>query len=155
MKRRLAEVIGCLLLAMLIPVVASIHVPSRAKNERFLNVAGLNAMEAALNDGTKILKIYYDNNYFGAKSCFVTSDESEIQALWEAIRKIELGKESKPDVTDWYPVIVFYLDNNEKYEVSFENHLLRDDTTLYELRNDAGFWGLAGNLADKYMEDAK
>ena len=155
MKRRLAEVIGCLLLAMLIPVVASIHVPSRAKNKRFLNVAGLNAMEAALNGGTKILKVYYDNNYFGAKSYFVTSDESEIQALWEAIRKIELEKESKPDVTDWYPVIVFYLDNNEKYEVSFENHLLRDDTTLYELRNDAGFWGLAGKLADKYMEDAK
>lgn len=115
----------------------------------FLAFTGLTRMGMALKTGAKFEKVYYTDGYGFSSSEFETTDAAEIEALWDALRGVTLGRPSGTGITDWYPLIVFYLDNGQRYSVRFEGPWL-DLGTNFELENAEAFWTLTKSLVGKY-----
>ena len=117
----------------------------------FLAFTGLSRMLVEQNAGAVIEKVYYTDGYGFSVSEFTTTEAEEIRALWEAICKIRLGEPSQSSITDWYPLIVFYLDNGRHYGVRFDGPWLDADRN-YEIENAESFWALTSMLTAKYSE---
>ena len=114
----------------------------------FLAVTGLSKMASALKAGAAVEKVYFTEGYGFSTSEFTSTDPEEIGALWESLRKIELGGPSGTGITDWYPQIIFYLDNGQRFGARFEGRWL-DIGRNYELENAEDFWVLTRWLTEK------
>lgn len=121
-------------------------------DSEFMSVTGLNEMEKALNNGAAIESVYYTDGYGFSVSEFTTTDPQEMTALWNAVTKIRLGDPSGMSITDWYPLIVFYLDDGTRYGVRFEGKWLTVRTVNYEIENAGQFWSLTSALVQKYRK---
>ncbi len=115
----------------------------------FLAVTGLSKMASALKAGAVVEKAYYTEGYGFSTSEFTTTDSQEISALWDALCQIQLGRPSGMGITDWYPQIVFYLNNGQHFGARFEGRQLDIDRN-YEIENAEDFWNLTKWLTEKY-----
>ncbi len=134
---------------------------------QFIKLTGLDGMQAEIESGAKIEKVFYDNRLYlpypkTGPTEFSTSDSEEIAALWDVVQKIEIQDDSGVFLTDWYPFLVFYLDSGSRYSVRFDHKMLYlSQSELYNLKYDEEFWDLLGDLYVKYtdledsQEDAK
>ena len=121
----------------------------------FMLVTGLSEMRKALNDGATVESVYYTDGYGFSVSEFTTTDPDEMKALWDVLTKIRLGAPTNMSITDWYPLIVFNLDDGTRYGARFEGHCLSIRRDKYELENADEFWTLTGTLVQKYTQGAK
>ena len=118
----------------------------------FMLVTGLSEMRKALNDGATVESVYYTDGYGFSVSEFTTTDPDEMKALWDVLTKIRLGAPTNMSITDWYPLIVFNLDDGTRYGARFEGHCLSIRRDKYEPDE---FWTLTGTLVQKYTQGAK
>ena len=121
----------------------------------FMLVTGLSEMRKALNDGATVESVYYTDGYGFSVSEFTTTDPDEMKALWDVLTKIRLGAPTNMSITDWYPLIVFNLDDGTRYGARFEGHCLSIRRDKYELENADEFWTLTGTLVQKYTQGTK
>ena len=121
-------------------------------DSEFMAVTGLNEMEKALKNGAAIESVYYTDGYGFSVSEFTTTDRMEMAALWKAVRKIRLGDPSGMSITDWYPLIVFTLDDGTRFGARFEGHWLTVRTVNYEVENAEEFWALTAALVQKHSQ---
>ena len=121
----------------------------------FMLVTGLSEMRNALNNGAAIESVYYTDGYGFSVSEFTTTDPEEMKALWKAISRMQLSAPSSMSITDWYPLIVFNLDDGTRYGARFEGHCLTIRRDNYELENADEFWALTGTLVQKYTQGNK
>ena len=121
----------------------------------FMLVTGLSEMRKALNDGATVESVYYTDGYGFSVSEFTTTDPDEMKALWDVLTKIRLGAPTNMSITDWYPLIVFNLDDGTRYGARFEGHCLSIRRDKYELENADEFWALTGTLVQKYTQGNK
>jgi len=121
-------------------------------DSRFMEVTGLNEMEKALNNGATVKSVYYTDGYGFSVSEFTTTVPEEMAALWKAVTKIRLGNPSGMGITDWYPLIVFELDDGTRYGARFEGHWLTVRTVNYEIENAEEFWSLTAALVQKHIQ---
>ena len=84
-------------------------------DSEFMLVTGLSGMREALNNGAAIYSVYYTDGYGFSVSEFTTTDPEEMKALWKAVSRIQLGAPTSMSITDWYPLIVFNLDDGTRY----------------------------------------
>ena len=124
-------------------------------DSEFMLVAGLSEMRKALNNGAAIESVYYTDGYGFSVSEFTTTDPDEMKALWNALSRIKLGSPTNMSITDWYPLIVFNLDDGTRYGARFEGHCLTIRRDHYELENADEFWAMAGTLVQKYTQGNK
>ena len=124
-------------------------------DSEFMLVTGLSEMRKALNDGTAIESVYYTDGYGFSVSEFTTSDPEEMTALWNALTRIQLGATTNMSITDWYPLIVFNLDDGTRYGARFEGHCLTIRRDNYELENADEFWAMTETLVQKYTQGSK
>ena len=121
----------------------------------FMLVTGLSEMRKALKDGATVESVYYTDGYGFSVSEFTTTDPDEMKALWDVLTKIRLGAPTNVSITDWYPLIVFNLDDGMRYGARFEGHCLTIRRDKYELENADEFWTLTGTLVQKYTQGTK
>ena len=121
----------------------------------FMLVTGLSEMRKALNDGATVESVYYTDGYGFSVSEFTTTDPDEMKALWDVLTKIRLGAPTNMSITDWYPLIVFNLDDGTRYGARFEGHCLSIRRDKYELENVDEFLTLTGTLVQKYTQGTK
>ena len=121
----------------------------------FMLVTGLSEMRKALKDGATVESVYYTDGYGFSVSEFTTTDPDEMKALWDVLTKIRLGAPTNMSITDWYPLIVFNLDDGTRYGARFEGHCLSIRRDKYELENADEFWTLTGTLVQKYTQGTK
>ena len=121
----------------------------------FMLVTGLSEMRKALKDGATVESVYYTDGYGFSVSEFTTTDPDEMKALWNVLTKIRLGAPTNMSITDWYPLIVFNLDDGTRYGARFEGHCLSIRRDKYELENADEFWTLTGTLVQKYTQGTK
>ena len=136
----------CLIVLMLCvsPVLAE---------ETFQSLTKLDEMQALLDAGVTIERVYYTDGYGFSTSEFKTEDEGEIALLWEALNRIVLGERINEFVTDWYPQIVFFLSDGSRYNVCFDTHWLEiGGMENYSVTNDEDFWALTACLVRQYQE---
>lgn len=129
----------------------------RAESEpAFLSITGLDAMQEALDAGASIASADYTEGLGFSVSEFRTEDPEETQALWDALRKLELAGVCGESVTDWYPQIVFTLSDGSRFSALFEAHWLSADggRVNYHLTGDEDFWALTARLTAAYKEKA-
>lgn len=117
------------------------------EDSAFMTLTGLSRMAGALKEGCVIEKVYYTDGFGFSDSEFTTTEQEEIRALWDAICSIQLGEPSQMGITDWYPQIVFYLDNGQQFNVRFEGEWL-DVGKNYEIGNEEAFWSLTHRLVE-------
>ena len=118
----------------------------------FMLVTGLSGMRKALNNGATIESVYYTDGYGFSVSEFTTTDPDEMKALWNVLTRIQLGAPTNMSITDWYPLIVFNLDDGTRYGARFEGHCLTIRRDNYELEHADEFWTLTGTLVQKYTQ---
>lgn len=118
----------------------------------FLAVTRLEEMQKLLDDGAKIVSVDYTDGYGFSDSSFSTDDPGEIEALWTAFCQIEIEDTTNIEVTDWYPCIVFHLDDLSSFRVCFNMHNLDCEGELYTLKNDDLFWNLTAYLVKAHEE---
>ena len=121
----------------------------------FMLVTGLSEMRKALNDGATVESVYYTDGYGFSASEFTTTDPDEMKALWNALTRIQLGPPTNVSITDWYPLIVFNLDDGMRYGARFEGRCLTIRRDKYELENADEFWAMTGTLVQKYTQGNK
>ena len=121
----------------------------------FMLVTGLSEMRKALKDGATVESVYYTDGYGFSVSEFTTTDPDEMKALWDVLTKIRLGAPTNVSITDWYPLIVFNLDDGMRYGARFEGRCLTIRRDKYELENADEFWTLTGTLVQKYTQGTK
>ena len=121
----------------------------------FMLVTGLSEMRKALNDGATVESVYYTDGYGFSVSEFTTTDPDEMKALWDVLTKIRLGAPTNMSITDWYPLIVFNLDDGMRYGARFEGRCLTIRRDKYELENADEFWAMTGTLVQKYTQGNK
>jgi len=121
----------------------------------FMLVTGLSEMRNALNNGAAIYSVYYTDGYGFSASEFTTTDPDEMKALWNALTRIQLGPPTNVSITDWYPLIVFNLDDGMRYGARFEGRCLTIRRDKYELENADEFWAMTGTLVQKYTQGNK
>jgi len=125
---------------------------------QFMKLTGLDGMQAEIESGAKIEKVFYDNRLYSpypktGPTEFSTTDSEEIAALWDAVQKIEIEDDNGVFLTDWYPLLVFHLDSGSCYPVRFDHKMLYLSLSeLYNLKNDKEFWDLLGDLYVKYTD---
>ena len=154
MKKILTEIIFVLITGAFGIACAILLLNAGGNSKAFLETSGLKKMEEALHGGASIWKVCYDDRVYGSLSCFVTEDRSEMEALWETVRVIRIGREAKASATDRYQIISFFLDDGSVFSISFEEHLLCTGSRTYRLYNDIGFWSLTGWLKGKTMRES-
>ena len=93
--------------------------------ETFQSITGLDEMQALLDAGAVIERVYYTDGFGFSTSEFTTEDDEEIALLWEALNRITLGEKVSESVTDWYPQIVFFLSDGSCFLVCFEARWLQ------------------------------
>ena len=118
----------------------------------FMLVTGLSGMRKALNNGATIESVYYTDGYGFSVSEFTTTDPDEMKALWNVLTRIQLGAPTNMSITDWYPLIVFNLDDGTRYGARFEGHCLTIRRDNFELEHADEFWTLTGTLVQKYTQ---
>lgn len=118
------------------------------EDSAFMVLTGLSRMAGALKEGHVIEKVYYTDGFGFSDSAFTTTEQEEIHALWDAVRSIQLGEASQMGITDWYPQIIFYLDNGQQFSVRFEGQWLHAGKN-YELDQAEAFWSLTEDLVTK------
>jgi len=121
----------------------------------FMLVTGLSEMRKALKDGATVESVYYTDGYGFSVSEFTTTDPDEMKALWDVLTKIRLGAPTNVSITDWYPLIVFNLDDGMRYGARFEGRCLTIRRDKYELENADEFWAMTGTLVQKYTQGNK
>ncbi len=127
--------------------------PAPREITEFMTFTGLDKMAEALDAGAEVESAYYTDGYGFSTSEFTTTDAKEIEALWDALCGIELGGPTDESITDWYPLIVFTLNDGSRYGARFESNWLTMGPYNYELENDGAFWRLTGELVKKYREE--
>ena len=144
MKKIVALLMGILLLA-------SVAVAEEAP-KTIQNVTALGDIQKKLDEGITIEKVYYTDGYGFSTSEFTTEDPEEIAQLWNAVNAIVVGDKAEGSITDWYPMIVFYLSDETQGLVPFEAKWLCIGMDNYEISNAEAFWNLTSALVGKYME---
>ncbi len=134
------------LLVLILPACSQNLTGNLGNSQDFLTLTGLSRMREALESGAEIVSVRYSNVTIGATSEFVTEDPEDMQALWEALCRIQVVSESMDDVTDWYPWIYFTLSDGSEYSVGFNSN------PVYELAEDGEFWELVSSQCKKYGE---
>ena len=115
------------------------------------SMTDLGGIREKLDRGIQIEKAYYTDGYGFSTSEFTTVDPEEIEQLWEAANAIRIGEKVDESITDWYPMIVFYLSDGTYGCVSFEAHWLSVGSLgNYEISNAERFWDLTASLVEKY-----
>ena len=94
----------------------------------------------------------YTAGYGFSVSEFTTTDPEEINALWKALTRIQLGTPTNMSITVWYPLIVFNMDDGTRFGARFEGHCLTVQRDSYLLENADEFWTMTGTLVQKYMQ---
>ena len=111
----------------------------------------LGEIQKKLDQGITIGKVYYTNGYGFSTSEFTTDDPDEIAQLWDAVNAIEVGERVNESITDWYPQIVFCLNDGTRGGVRFEaNWLCIGGMENYEISNAERFWSLTASLVEKH-----
>lgn len=129
---------------------------SAALAEDFQSMTGLDALQAKLNAGITIEKVYYTDGYGFSTSEFTTEDPEEISRLWNALNQITVKGRVDESITDWYPMIMLYLSDGTQTIVSFEAKWLSTGATgNYEIENAEEFWALTASLVQKQAEIEK
>lgn len=118
----------------------------------FMAVTRLEEMQKLLDGGAKIVSVDYTDGYGFSDSSFSTVDPEEIEALWTVICQIEIDGKTNIEVTDWYPCIVFHLDDLSSFRACFNMHNLDCEGELYTLKNDDLFWNLTAYLVKAHAE---
>ena len=141
------------LFAMILSVM---FLMSAALAEDFQSMTGLDALQAKLDAGITIEKVYYTDGYGFSTSEFTTEDPEEISLLWNALNQITVKGRVDESITDWYPMIVFYLSDGTQAIVSFEAKWLSIGAAgNYEIENAEEFWALTASLVQKQAEIEK
>lgn len=143
MKRTISLLLAVVLLLCLAPAGC-------AEEESFAALAGLDTIQAALDEGVSIVSLYYTDGYGFSTSEFYTEDAEVIGALLDALREISLKGRSEVFVTDWYPQLVLDFSDGTRFGIFFDGHCLDKGDTLYELKNDGAFWLLTAALVREY-----
>ncbi len=136
MKKRIAVMLAVLMFAL----------TAAAENA----VPELTEAAEKLAGGITIERVFFTNGFGFSLSQFETTDQEEIDSLWNAVNRITVKGPVDESVTDWYPMIIFYLSDGSMTAVSFETHWLCVDGKNYELENDEEFWDLTASLVEKY-----
>ena len=144
MKKIVALLTGILLMAS-VAVAEETPVTIQA-------VTQLGDIQKKLDEGVTIEKVYYTDGYGFSTSEFTTEDPEEISRLWNAVNAIEVGEKANESITDWYPMIVFYLSDGTEGLVPFEGMWLCIGMDNYEISNAEGFRSLTKMLVEKYSE---
>ena len=133
------------LLALMIPVGCALA-------EDFQAMTGLDKVQAKLDAGVTVEKVYYTDGYGFSISEFTTEDPELISRLWTALNKITVKGRVDESITDWYPMIVFDLSDGTQAIVSFEAHWLSRGKDNYEIENGEEFWALTASLVQMQEE---
>ena len=124
-----------------------------AMAEDFQSMTGMDEVQVKLDAGVTIDKVYFTNGYGFSTSEFTTDDPEEISLLWTALNKITVKGRVDESITDWYPMIVFYLSDGTQAIVSFEAEWLSMGASgNYEIENAEEFWTLTASLVQKQTE---
>lgn len=124
--------------------------------EDFRSMTGLDGVQAKLDAGVTMNKVYYTDGYGFSISEFTTEDPEEISLLWAALNRITVKGRVDESITDWYPQIVFYLSDGTQAIVSFEAKWLSAGAAgNYEIENAEDFWALTASLVQKQEEKEK
>ena len=122
-----------------------------AAAENFRALTGLDEVQARIDRGIRIRRVFYTDGYGFSDSEFETVDPEEISQLWAALNRITVREKTDGSITDWYPQIIFYLSDGSAAGVRFESHwLCIGGRENYELENDGEFWKLTASLVKKY-----
>ena len=118
-----------------------------AEDGDFRSMTGLDALQAKLEEGVTIDRVYYTDGYGFSTSEFGTEDPEVIALLLEALDRITVAGRVDESITDWYPQIVFYLSDGTNAGVRFEAHwLCVGGRENYELEGAEAFWNLTAAL---------
>lgn len=124
--------------------------------EDFQSMTGLDAVQAKMDTGVTIDKVYYTDGYGFSISEFTTDDPETISRLWTALNKMTVKGKTNESITDWYPTIVLYLSDGTQAIVSFEaNWLSLGAKGNYEIENGEEFWALTAYLVQQQAEKEK
>ena len=124
--------------------------------EDFQSMTGLDAVQAKMDTGVTIDKVYYTDGYGFSISEFTTDDPETISRLWTALNKMTVKGKTNESITDWYPMIVLYLSDGTQAIVSFEaNWLSLGAKGNYEIENGEEFWALTAYLVQQQAEKEK
>ena len=128
---------------------------STPAEDSFQSLSGLDAVAAKLENGVTIEKAYYTDGSGWGRNEMTTTDPEEIRQLWTALNSITVRGRTDESMTDWYPLILFYLSDGTEAGVSFESTwLCVDGHQNYELENDEAFWSLTAALMEKYRRES-
>ena len=123
-----------------------------AAAEDFRTMTKLDELQAKLDTGVTIEKVFYTDGYGFSISEFSTDNRQEIDLLWTALNKITVKERVDMSITDWYPYIEFYLSDGTRAGISFESHWLSIGMDNYELENAEEFWYLTAALVKLHTE---
>ena len=123
-----------------------------AAAEDFRTMTKLDELQAKLDTGVTIEKVFYTDCYGFSISEFTTDNREEIDLLWTALNKITVKERVEMSITDWYPEIVFSLSDGTCARITFESHWLHTGMDNYELENADEFWLLTAALVKLHTE---
>lgn len=113
-------------------------------------MTGLGQVQEKLDQGAVIEKVYFTNGYGFSSSEFTTADPDEIAMLWAAVNAIRVVGKTDGSITDWYPHIVFYLDDGTSGGAAFEAGWLTAGRYNYDIAGAEGFWNLTAFLMERH-----
>ena len=113
-------------------------------------LTGFDDFQKSLTEGARIASVYYTDGFGFSDSEFTTADPDVIQALLDALAQMEVVGPANEAITDWYPQIVFTLEDGSFYRVNFNKQwLMIDGMDNYVLENDGPFWALTSSLVER------
>lgn len=133
---------------MLSLLLITLHA-AQAESADFLQLTGLNALTQAVRDGAEVTSLQYETGTKIARG-FTLEAGAELDALLDALLRIEIAGKTEEFVTDMYPNVALTLSDGQQFRLAFDGRWLTVDGQNYALKNDADFWQQVRGLLEKY-----
>lgn len=146
------KIIMILLVLALLATCAAAGAENGNPSETFASLTGLDEVREKLAAGKKFSVAYCsDGRSSGLAENFEVDEQADILLLWEAVEALELGEKTEEELTETYPWIHFWLNDNTCFKLQFTGRLLYiAGGECYRLENDSRLWQVMNSLADQY-----
>ena len=131
-----AAIIAIILALLCAPALADAADPQA----EFMALAGLDAVQQALDDGAEITRMSYNNGYGFGQYVVTIENSDDIASLWDSLGMIGIAGPSASFITDMYPSLKIELSDGSSSIVRFNGQALDAGAERYALQGDEWFW---------------
>ncbi len=107
------------------------------------------ARDFAATFGTSAVQsLTYSQNHETSFTCTLAGDDPQLQSIFDALCAVTIGSTTTQMASDYDDIFVFTTTDGQTCTLTFNQHHLVTDDTIYTLNNDKALWQLADALTE-------